>query len=79
VVEKSDNPMAIVFITSEVAPWSKTGGLADVCGSLPRELVARGHRVMVVAPRYINGSKSDKLYEGAFDTLTKVRRCRLTL
>ena len=28
---------------------------------------------MVVAPRYMNGSKSDKLYEGAFDTLTKVK------
>ncbi|KAK9830206.1 hypothetical protein WJX72_010297 [[Myrmecia] bisecta] len=42
----------IVFVTSEVAPWSKTGGLGDVCGSLPGALAARGHRVMVVAPRY---------------------------
>lgn len=36
----------------QVAPWSKTGGLGDVCGSLPPALAARGHRVMVVAPRY---------------------------
>ena len=31
-------PMDIVFISAEIAPWSKTGGLADVCGSLPVEL-----------------------------------------
>lgn len=36
----------------QVAPWSKTGGLGDVCGSLPPALAARGHRVMVVAPQY---------------------------
>lgn len=51
----------VVFVTSEVAPWSKTGGLGDVCGSLPPTLAARGHRVMVVAPRYGD-------YEDAFDT-----------
>ncbi|CAL8470831.1 g10373 [Coccomyxa elongata] len=44
----------IVFVTAEVAPWSKTGGLGDVCGSLPPALAARGHRVMVVSPRYAN-------------------------
>jgi len=70
-VTKTENPMQIVFVTSEVAPWSKTGGLADVCGSLPQALVARGHRVMVIAPRYLNQSKNDKLYEGAFDTCVK--------
>jgi len=70
VVEKTTNPLPIVFVTSEVAPWSKTGGLADVCGSLPRELVARGHRVMVIAPRYLNNSPNDRLYDEAFDTNT---------
>eukprot|EP00892_Ulva_mutabilis_P008623 jgi/Ulvmu1/6132/UM027_0110.1 len=43
---------SIVFVTSEAAPFSKTGGLGDVCGSLPKALAARGHRVMVVLPRY---------------------------
>jgi starch synthase len=70
-IVKSESPKRIVFVTSEVAPWSKTGGLADVCGSLPQALVARGHRVMVIAPRYLNGTKTDKLYEGAFDTCVK--------
>lgn len=32
------NPLNIVFVAAEVAPWSKTGGLADVTGSLPVEL-----------------------------------------
>jgi len=43
--------MDIVFVSAEVAPWSKTGGLGDVIGSLPIALAKRGHRVMVVAPR----------------------------
>lgn len=42
----------------QVAPWSKTGGLGDVCGSLPPALAARGHRVMVVAPQYQNYPES---------------------
>jgi starch synthase len=44
--------MEILFVSSEVAPWSKTGGLGDVAGALPRALAARGHAVSVVTPRY---------------------------
>ncbi len=44
--------MEILFVASEVAPWSKTGGLGDVTGALPRALAARGHAVSVVTPRY---------------------------
>ncbi|EFJ41340.1 hypothetical protein VOLCADRAFT_98674 [Volvox carteri f. nagariensis] len=55
----------IIFVTSEVAPWSKTGGLADVLGSLPFALAERGHRVMVVAPRY-------EPYEGPVNTGVRV-------
>ncbi|GAV66188.1 Glycos_transf_1 domain-containing protein/Glyco_transf_5 domain-containing protein [Cephalotus follicularis] len=57
----------IVFVTSEAAPYSKTGGLGDVSGSLPIALATRGHRVMVVSPRYQNGTLSDKRYAGASD------------
>jgi starch synthase len=44
--------MEILFVSSEVAPWSMTGGLGDVGGSLPRALAARGHQVTVVSARY---------------------------
>ncbi len=44
--------MDVLFVASEVAPWSKTGGLGDVAGALPRALAARGHAVAVVTPRY---------------------------
>ncbi|KAL6508308.1 Pentafunctional AROM polypeptide [Orobanche hederae] len=52
----------VIFVTSEAAPYSKTGGLGDVCGSLPIALARRGHRVMVVSPRYLNGNSSDKKF-----------------
>jgi starch synthase len=42
----------IVFATSEVTPFAKTGGLADVCGSLPIDLAQAGHNVAVIAPAY---------------------------
>jgi starch synthase len=44
--------MKILFIASEVAPFSKTGGLGDVAGALPAALAALGHEVKVVTPRY---------------------------
>jgi starch synthase len=42
----------ILFATSEVVPFSKTGGLADVLGALPRAMSQLGHRPMVVTPAY---------------------------
>jgi starch synthase len=44
--------MRILHVASEVAPYSKTGGLADVLGALPRALADLGHEVAVVTPRY---------------------------
>ena len=38
--------------SSEVVPFAKTGGLADVCGSLPIELAKLGHQVSVIMPAY---------------------------
>ncbi len=44
--------LRILMIASEVAPFSKTGGLADVASALPRALGRAGHDVTVVTPRY---------------------------
>jgi starch synthase len=42
----------IAFAASEMVPYMKTGGLADVAGALPKALVERGHRVTAFLPRY---------------------------
>ncbi len=44
--------MIIVHAGSEVVPYSKTGGLADVLGALPLSLADRGHQVIIVSPLY---------------------------
>jgi starch synthase len=44
--------MKIIMIASECAPYAKTGGLADVVGALPKALLALGHDVIVVLPKY---------------------------
>lgn len=44
--------MKVLFVTSEIAPWVKTGGLGDVAGALPGALRALGHDVRVLVPSY---------------------------
>lgn len=44
--------MKIVFLTTEAVPFAKTGGLADVCGTLPARLAARGHQVSLIMPAF---------------------------
>merc|ERR1719215_1668667 len=51
----------IAFVTGEVAPFSKTGGLGEAMDGLPVALAALGHRVMVISPRYDQ-------YKDAWDT-----------
>ncbi|MFH0986138.1 MAG: glycogen synthase GlgA [Candidatus Omnitrophota bacterium] len=44
--------MKILFLSSEMAPFAKTGGLGDVVGSLAGAVRALGHEVSVFLPRY---------------------------
>ncbi len=44
--------MKILFATSECAPFSKSGGLADVAFSLPPALKKAGNEVAIITPLY---------------------------
>ncbi len=51
--------MNIAFLSSECQPYSKTGGLADVSGALPRALASKGLNVKVFTPLYQSISTID--------------------
>ena len=53
--------MRILMVASEVAPFAKTGGLADVLGALPQALSRLGHDVEVVMPRYRGVTAGDRV------------------
>jgi starch synthase len=53
--------MRILMVASEALPFAKTGGLADVLGSLPRALGRLGHSVDVVMPRYRGITAGDRV------------------
>ena len=57
--------MNILLCASEVAPFAKTGGLADVAGALPLALAALGHDVRTVLPRYRSIDRSQLRSIGA--------------
>src|SRR6266545_3569649 len=46
------SPLKVLFVGSECAPFSKTGGLGDVLGALPKALARRGIEARVVMPLY---------------------------
>lgn len=62
--------LRIVLVASEVVPFAKTGGLADVAGALSRALASRGHEVHVVLPLY---SQIDRERHDIHPTGTEVR------
>jgi starch synthase len=71
--------MRILLASSEVHPYSKTGGLADMVGSLGKALVRSGHRVGMVTPLY-QGIREQcpelKLLGVPLDLVLGVRRVR---
>src|ERR1039457_621381 len=48
----------ILMVASEATPFATTGGLADVVGSLPREIAALRHQLAVLIPRYRRARKA---------------------
>lgn len=58
--------MNVLFVTSEVAPFAKTGGLGDVGAALPKALAARGHDVRVVMPMYARVQRTGATFEPVF-------------
>ena len=69
--------MKILYVTSEAAPFCKTGGLADVAGSLPPALAANGDEVAVILPLYGQISdawKKEMVFRGSMDVSLAWRR-----
>lgn len=52
--------MKVLFVAAEGAPFIKTGGLADVIGSLPKELKKQGIEVSIMLPKYADMPSSYK-------------------
>src|ERR1700681_2588760 len=55
---RHQQPLKILLIAAEVAPFAKVGGLADVMGALPKALKAQGHdvRIMMLSYKMIENS-----------------------
>jgi len=51
-LDGDEKNMKVVFCSSEVVPFAKTGGLADVCGALPLALEDIGTEVVLFLPHY---------------------------
>lgn len=54
------NRLRIFYLSTELTPFAKTGGLADVASALPKALFEYGHDVRVMMPKY--GSISERRY-----------------
>ncbi len=51
--------MKIAFVSSEAVPYAKTGGLADVAGSLPKALERLGCEVKLFIPKYYSINENE--------------------
>lgn len=55
-----ENELKILYISSEIAPFVKSGNLADVANALPRALKDFGHDIRIFMPKY--GTINDRKY-----------------
>ena len=67
----AEEPLRIVIVSSEISPFSKSGGLADVSDKLAVALARLGHRVMTVAPLYVALPQASGPYRGVTPTNVK--------
>ncbi len=44
--------LEVLFVACECAPFAKSGGLADIMSSLPKEMYSQGYDVRVIMPKY---------------------------
>ncbi|MBT5376077.1 MAG: glycogen synthase GlgA [Nitrospinaceae bacterium] len=58
-----DHKLKILFVATEVHPFAKTGGLADVSSALPSALKKLGHDIRVIMPKYPCTTKAGKTIE----------------
>ncbi|MCX7995884.1 MAG: glycogen/starch synthase, partial [candidate division WOR-3 bacterium] len=58
--------MKVAFVTSEAIPYAKTGGLADVCGTLPKYLRDLGVQATLILPAY-RGIRAEKVMDVEID------------
>lgn len=61
--------MRVLSVSSEMVPWSKTGGLADVAGALPRALATLGDDVRAFAPLHERQAPAGHELETVLPTL----------
>ena len=76
--------MKILVVASEVVPFAKTGGLADVAGALPLALEGLKQEIIVVMPQYrsLKGKNHTKIGENIkvyFIKHPKDKRCNYAL
>ncbi len=62
--------MNILFVSSEVAPFAKAGGLGDVSAALPRHLHALGHDVRVFLPMYARVHAPGRIFTEVIPEMT---------
>ena len=70
--------MNILLAASEVVPFAKTGGLADVAGALPRAIQDLGHSVSVVLPFYRCAAQNQRYHTTGLRVVVPIHRKRVT-